>query len=162
MTFIQIGINGIAYRLSSGSRASWGTTAGGITTGAAPSNLVAMPIVRSVNLGLSTGEANGTTRATTWELSLPALFKNELEFEIPWQPTDAGFMALQTAFFGRTSIALAVLDGDKATIGSQGIWADYMVADFPREEPEDKEMLSKVKLKPTVSAHGPEWVQVNT
>jgi hypothetical protein len=59
-----------------------------------------------------------------------------------------------------TSVALAGLDGDKATVGSQGFWADMEVMEFTREELITKEMIAKVKVSPTASAVPPQWVEV--
>jgi hypothetical protein len=59
-----------------------------------------------------------------------------------------------------SSVALAILDGPSTTAGSQGLWADFEVMEFTREEPIEKEMLAKVKVAPTASAVPPQWVEV--
>jgi hypothetical protein len=77
-----------------------------------------------------------------------------------WDPTDAGFTAIQTAYFDISLIGLAAMDGDIAVNGSQGLWADCMIIDFSREEPLEEALTVKVTAKPTYSANAPVWKKV--
>ncbi len=156
---IPLGINAEISYLPSGTRATWGAAVNGIHSGAAPA-LTAFNTARDVTLNLSATEANVTTRGGGgWKLSAAALFECTIDLEAPWNPSDAGFTKFLGCYLTRTSIAVAVLDGPHGTTGSQGVWADFAVMEFTREENEDKEQVAKIKLAPTLSAVAPEWVQ---
>jgi hypothetical protein len=158
---IYLGFNGKVYYLTTPPRASWGTVTNGIAVAAAPTGLVEMTCVRDVNLGDAMGEADGTTRASQgYKLTLPALQELDIDLSIPWQPADAGFQILRAGYYARTTVALAILDGPSTQSGVSGVWADFSILTFPREEPEDKEMLCKVKIKPGWSAVPPQAVAV--
>jgi len=161
MSTVTVGLQGVVCIASSG-RATWAATpAANIYSGTAPAGLTAMNVVRNVNMTLNANKADVSSRASLWKLTAMALQEASIDIDIPWTPADSGFQALRNAFFNRTSVALAILDGPSATSGSQGLWADFVVTDFPREEPIDKEMLLKVKIEPTASAVPPQWVICN-
>jgi hypothetical protein len=157
---VFVGLQGVAYYLSSGTRASWGSLTAGVAIAAAPSNLVAVPSIRNCNLGLNVGEADASSRASLVKLTVLALEEWQVELEIPYNPTNTDYIFLQAARIQRITIAMAFLDGPKATSGSFGIWADFVVTGFGRDEPLEKEMMVKATLKPTSSAVAPQWVQV--
>jgi hypothetical protein len=167
---VYIGRQGVVYYTTS-ARTYWTNTSSsinGIVTGAAPQSLLAMNVVRNVNTANNYSEADGSMRLSSAKLSIPALLSCDPEFDIPWYPTDPGFMALRNLFWEQftnantqTCIGLAILDGLIASSGSQGVWGDFCVMDFPRDEPLEKEMMSKVKLKLTPSAVPPQYVVVN-
>jgi hypothetical protein len=158
---VFLGLQGVVHYLTAGTRATWAATpTNGVYVGAAPGSLSPINAIRNVTLGVNAGKADVSSRASVWKLGAPALLDSSIEFEIPWNPSDAGFTKLLQTFYSRGSVALAVLDGPAATSGSQGTWADYFVEEFSREEPLDKEMVAKVKVSPTASAVAPEWVQV--
>jgi hypothetical protein len=156
---VSVGLLGKTYYLSTGTRSTWGAVSNGIHSGSAPASLSEISAIRNVTLNLSIAEGDGSSRASLWKLVVMALGEADIDIELPWNPTDTGFQQFAKAFFGRTPMALAILDGDKATAGSQGFWADFVVTSFDREENIDKEMMLKVKVKPTPSAVAPEWVQ---
>ncbi len=159
---IFLGLEGKTYIQTTGARATWtASPTNGVYLGAAPGSLSEMAIIRNVTLGLSGGEADVSTRASIYKLMRKSLRTVEVDLEIPWQPGDANFkLLLQSYLQNGVPVALAVLDGDKATSGSQGLWADFEVFEFTRDENQEKEMIAKVKVKPTASAVPPEWVQV--
>lgn len=150
----KLGMLAKLYRLSSGTRAAWPVSG-------APANLTEVTNVRDVTLNLETGEADVTTRGNNgWKATIATLKDGSIEFEMVWDPTDAGFTALKDAYFNNTAIALAVLDGAKDVVGSQGLWADFSVTNLSREEPLEEAIKAKVTVKPTYSAVSPEWVTV--
>ncbi|MBK9126275.1 MAG: hypothetical protein IPM13_00525 [Phycisphaerales bacterium] len=60
------------------------------TAGAAATTL--MGNVRNVTLNLEAGEADVTTRANSgWRATAPTLRECSVEFEMVWDPDDAGF-----------------------------------------------------------------------
>jgi hypothetical protein len=102
-----------------------------------------------------------TTRANNgWKAVVGTLKEASIEYEMVWDTADAGFTAIQSAYFGNTSVGIAVMDGPVATVGSQGLWADCMVTNFSREEPLEEALTVKVTLKPTRSANAPLWKTV--
>lgn len=114
--------------------------------------------VRNVTLSLSKSDADLTTRkANGWKTSVAGLKEAAIEFDMVWDPTDAGFTAIQTAFMTDTPLAVMVLDGAKTVAGSQGLKADVMVMNFSREEPLEEALTAKVSIKPTYSATAPSW-----
>jgi|SRR5579871_464643 len=158
---IPLGIQAELSYLSTGTRSTWGALVNGINTGSAPS-LTAFNSARDVTLNLTSGEADVTTRGGGgWKLTAQALWDCSIEIESPWNPSDAGFSKFLGCHLTRTPIACAVLDGPHGTSGSQGVWADFAVMEFTREENEDKEQVAKIKLVPTLSAVAPEWVQAS-
>lgn len=77
-----------------------------------------------------------------------------------WDSTDAGFTAIKIAFFGNLAIGLAVMGGEVAAAGSQGLQADFSITQFSREEPLEEAILVKIQAKVTYSATAPQWVTV--
>jgi hypothetical protein len=114
--------------------------------------------VKNVTLNLQKGEADVTTRANQgWRATAGTLKEGTIEFEMVWDTADAGFTAIQTAYFNNTLIGLAAMDGDITTNGSQGLWADCSIIDFSRDEPLEDAISVKVTAKPTYSVNAPIW-----
>jgi len=117
--------------------------------------------VKDVTLNVEAGEADVTTRASEgWKATVAALFDAGLEFEMVWDTEDAGFTALQTAFFARSAIGLAIMDGGIAVAGAQGLKADFAVLNFSRNEPLEEALSVSVTVKPTYSATAPSWTTI--
>jgi predicted secreted protein len=143
---MKLGMDAKLYLLTSGTRAAWPGTG-------APTNLTLVDNVKDVALNLSTAEADVTTRANNgWKASVSTLKEGSVDFDMICNTSDANFAALQSAFFNRTSVAIAVLDGDKATVGTQGLWADFSIMNFSRDEKLTEAQSVKVSLKPTISS----------
>ena len=161
---IKLGMNGRLYRLTTGTRASWGTAdSDGIHVAAAPANLDEVGNVRDVTLNLSQDVADVTTRGNNgWKASAATLKDGSIEFEMLWDPANDDFAKVFAAWLNNTTIAVAVLDGTKTTDGVQGLWADFAVIDFSKEEPLTDAQKVKVKLQPGASNVAPEWVEVST
>jgi hypothetical protein len=118
--------------------------------------------VKNVSLSLQTGEADVTTRGNHgWKATAATMKEGSIEFEMVWDTADTGFTAIQTAYFGNTKIGLAAMDGDVATVGSQGLWADCSITNFSREEPLEEAITVKVTAKPTYSTSAPEWKKIS-
>ncbi len=118
--------------------------------------------VKNVTLSLTKGEADVTSRANDgWRATAGTLKEASIEFEMIWDTADAGFAAIQTAFFAGSVIGLAAMDGPIATNGSQGLWADCTITDFSRDEPLEDALSVKVTAKPTYSANAPQWKTIS-
>ncbi len=103
-----------------------------------------MANVRDVTLTLEAGEADVTTRANSgWRATAPTLRECTCEFEMVWDPDDAGFTAIRNAFLASGLIALKILD--KA--GGQGPDGDFAITSFSRNEPLEEAITVSVTAK---------------
>jgi predicted secreted protein len=117
-----------------------------------------VPIIRDVTLSHSKGEADVSVRgAGGWKRVVGAMKEATIEFEMVWDTEDAAFQAIKDAYFDDTLLGLAVMDGDVAAAGSEGLWADCAILKFDRKEPLDGAVTVGVKAKPTYSANPPTW-----
>lgn len=152
----KLGLDCKLYYLSTGTRTTWGSPA------AAPENLTEIDNVQDLTLNLEHGEADLSTRESSWRQTGLALKDGSVEFTMLWDTSDAAFTAIKDAWLNKTNIALAILDGSKATVGTQGLWADFVVTSFGREEPLEEGVTVPVTVKPARSTVAPEWVTVAT
>lgn len=114
--------------------------------------------VKNVTLNVQGKEVDVTTRASGgFALADIALMDASIEFEMPLDPADTGYQAVETAFFGRALVGMAVMSGGIITPGSRGLWADCKILQFNREESLEDAMVMKVTAKPTHSANVPQW-----
>lgn len=159
---LKLGYNAKLYRLSTGTRATWGTkNAAGISEGAAPANLDEVPNVKDITLPLEMSEADVTTRKNGGsEAVQTTLQKVEIELPMVYDLADTDVTALMEAYIGRTTIALAVLDGDKATVGNQGLWADFAVTKMGNPQEIEGVLMINFTVKFGWTAVPPEWVKV--
>jgi len=117
--------------------------------------------VKDVTLNLETGEADVTTRGNAgWRATVGTLKEGSVEFEMVWDTEDAGFSAIKDAYFDNAKIGFAVMDGDIAASGSQGLQADFSITNFSRKEPLEEALAVSVTAKPTYSDTAPQWVTV--
>lgn len=118
---------------------------------------------KDVTLNLETNEADVTTRsANGWKATAPTLKDASVDFTMLWDSSDTNFTKLRTAFIARTTVYMAVMDGEVATPGSQGLIAMMMVSKFTRNEPLDQAMTVDVTVKPTYyPAIAPYWELVD-
>lgn len=123
-----------------------------------------IPNVRDATLPLDATEVDVTTRGSGgFEAVIAGLIKTGLEFKMVWDPADADFTAIQTAFFNRTAIEFLFLDDAVDVPGAQGLRAYCAVLSFPRAEPLDGSVEVDVKVKPTYRtdpAEKPSWYTV--
>lgn len=120
-----------------------------------------MTNVKDLTLNLEASEADVTTRGNAgWRATIAALKDGSIEFEMVWDPTDAGFTAIQDAYFNNTTLEFAVMDGDVASTGSQGLRATMSITKLTRSEPLEQAITVSVTAKPTYSANAPEWMTV--
>lgn len=131
---------------------------GGISSGGTWTELAN---TKDVTLSLETGEADVTTRGNQgWRAIVATLKNGSVEWEMVWDTDDTGFTAIKDAYFTNSAIALAVMDGDIATAGNQGLQADFSVTNFSRSEPLEEALSVSVTAKPTYSDTAPEWVTI--
>src|SRR5262245_57662656 len=115
--------------------------------------------VKDVTLNLEAGEADASTRGTGgWKATVATLKDASIEFEMVWDTTDDDFSVVRDTFLNRGGLELAVLDGDVATPGSQGLRALFVITNFSRNEPLEEAITVSVTAKPTFSANPPTWM----
>ncbi len=118
--------------------------------------------VKDLTLNLETGEADVTTRGNQgWRATVATLKDGSIEFKMVWDTEDSGFTAIKNAYFNNTAISFAIMDGDIATAGSQGLQADFSITNFSRNEPLEEAVTVSVTAKPTYSATAPAWATIS-
>jgi len=111
--------------------------------------------VKDVTLSLETGEADVTTRANNgWRATAATLRDASVEFEMVWEPADAGFAVIKDAFLANGVIGFQILDGNPG----EGLQADFMITSFSRNEALEEAISVSVTAKVTFSATAPSWV----
>ena len=107
-----------------------------------------MTNVRDVNLPIEVGEADVSTRATSWRQVLPTLMDAGITFQMMWDSDDAGMVAVRDACLNRTEIAMAVMDDDiEAT--AEGLASNFSVFGFSRNEPLEEGVTVDITIKPS-------------
>ena len=120
-----------------------------------------MDNVKDLTMNLEKGEADVTTRGNNgWRATASTLKDGSIEYEMVWDPVDAGFTAVKDAYFDNTPIEFAVMDGDITTVGTQGLRATFTITNFSRNEPLEEAMSVSVTAKPTYAEHAPEWMEI--
>ena len=120
--------------------------------------LTEMSNVRDVTLTLEAGEADVTTRANQgWRATAPTLRECTCEFEMLWQPGDAGFEAVKTAFLTSTTLRLAPLTGARDASGSEGPLGGFAITGFTENQPLEEGVTVSVTAKMAVFDS---WVEV--
>jgi len=100
--------------------------------------------VRNLTLNLEAGEADVTTRANQgWRATAPTLRECTVEFEMVWDPDDAGFTAIKNAFLNNSLIALKILDKQNG----QGPDGDFSITSFSRSEELEEAITVSVTAK---------------
>lgn len=123
-------------------------------------NWVVIGNARDVTLNLTKGEADVTTRANNgWRATRGTLKDASIDFQMVWNPSDAGFAAIRDAFFGNTSIEIMALSGDKDDAESEGLRATCDVFSFTRNEALEDALTVDVSLKPTYATNAPTWIE---
>ncbi len=120
--------------------------------------LTEMSNVRDVTLTMEAGEADVTTRGNSgWRATAATLREATCEFEMLWEPGDAGFEAVRTAFLASSLLALCPLTDDRDTADAEGPRGDWAITGFNRAEPLEEGITVSVTAKLAVFE---EWVQV--
>jgi hypothetical protein len=114
--------------------------------------------VKDVTLSLEAGEADVTTRANNgWRATVATLKEATVEWEMVWDPTDAGFSAIKDAFLGNDVIGFQILD-DLTGGAGEGLQADFMITNFSRNEALEEAITVSVSAKVTYSTSAPTWL----
>jgi len=113
-----------------------------------------LDIVSNVKLNCEYGEGDSTNRAGGGvETVEPTLKKISIEFDVKADNASTQFTALRDAFWAKTAMEIACLDGLVATVGSSGIRGWFKVITFNRDESDDNIVVYNVTLKPCQAAN---------
>ncbi len=96
----------------------------------------------------SMGEADVSRRASGRKQSEPTLRDISFEWEMVYDPSDAGFVEIQTVFYGRTMIELALANEAIATSGAEFLRVECKITKFERNEALEGANLYSVVAKP--------------
>ncbi|MCG3128259.1 MAG: hypothetical protein CHACPFDD_03136 [Phycisphaerae bacterium] len=103
-----------------------------------------MTNVRDVTVSAEAGEADVTTRANSgWRATVATLRECSIEFEMVWDPADAGFAAVKTAYLNSELIAFKALD----QAGGTGVDADFSITSFTQSQPLEEAITVSVTAK---------------
>lgn len=115
-------------------------------------------LAKDVTVNLEASEADVTARGNSgWRATRAALRDASLEFELVWDPTDTVVEDIRDAYLNGGEIALAAMDGDIATVGSEGFVANFYVTGFNRGEPLEEAVTVSVTAKPSSKQ---QWYEV--
>lgn len=114
-----------------------------------------------------TGETDDVTirGGSGWRLNVTTLLDGSVDFGMVYDTDDADFEAIQSAFFNKTTLLLAFMDGDITTNGSEGLRAPMAVNSFGRTENLAEAMKVPVTVSPTYFVESsaivaPDWYEV--
>lgn len=114
--------------------------------------------VKDLTLNMDKDETDVTTRASGgWKEFVDGLIDGSVDFSMLWDPADADFTALQTAFFAKTPIEFAIMDGiitGAGSTGNQGLKAFMMIKSFTRNENLGEALMVDVTIRPSKNAGG--------
>ena len=131
-----LGLNCVLYRGEAGQTAS-----------------TEMTNVKDVELNLTTGEADITTRAANgWRAYAATLKEASLTFQMNYEADDTDLKAIQTAFMNNSAISFLVGD-DKGN----GLDADFVITEFNIPQPLEEAVTVSVTARPTLSTRAPSW-----
>ena len=112
-------------------------------------------VADSVSLNIEKGSAEVAVRSSGWKKVLSGLKDASVEFTLAGDTSDAGFQAVQNAFFNDTPIALFIADSAENGVGLD---ADFEVISFNRTEGLEEVINYAVNVKPSAnSAREPIW-----
>jgi hypothetical protein len=121
----------------------------------------------NVSANLGKGEADVSSRATTWKLSKSALKELEISFTYRHkQGEDTVFDTLQEAYIDDTPIEFAVMDADITEAGAQGPRAFCEVFGMNLSQELENATEYEFTIKPTYHEEGgtlvePDWYEVS-
>lgn len=112
-----------------------------------------MTNVKDLELNLTTGEADITTRAANgWRAYAATLKEASLTFQMNYDPDDTDFTEIQKSFMNQSAIAFLVGD-DRGN----GMDADFVITEFTNNQPLEEAATVSVTARPTLATRAPVW-----
>tara|TARA_Y100000114_G_scaffold49162_1_gene44849 strand:- start:166 stop:621 length:456 start_codon:yes stop_codon:yes gene_type:complete len=121
--------------------------------------------VKDVTLSLEKDEVDVTTRCSGgFKEFADGLIDASVSFSMLYNTSDAAFTALQTAFFAKEKVEVAVMDGNivpASGVTASGLRSCCMVKSFSRNESLGEALMTDVSLRPVANDDAaPSWYQV--
>lgn len=118
--------------------------------------------VTDLTLGATQEKVDVTTRASGgFREYLQGMIEASVSFKMVYDTGDVAFEDIQEAFWNKTPIEIAVMDGLIATSGSEGLRAHMMVEAFDREENIGGVLMVNVQMSPVKNSNAaPAWYEV--
>lgn len=113
--------------------------------------------VSDLTVSLEKGEADVSDRGSTYNEYLGTNKDATLEFTLWWDPDDASVTAIRDAYLDDSLIALAAMDGDVESSGSQGLTANFTITGFSQNQPLQEGVAIDVTARPSEYT---EWYEV--
>jgi hypothetical protein len=108
-----------------------------------------LTIVRNASVARQLKEVDVTTRGNAaYEATDVRLTNAVIQLELPLDPANAGYQALETAYVNKAPVSLAVLSGAIAAYGARGPVGTFTITAFDREENLEGAMMIKATAKP--------------
>ena len=128
-------------------------------SGVGGSSWVELTNVRDVTLELDKSEVDVSNRAYGgWRAIQGAMKEAVITWDMVYDTTDTGFVAIRTAWFSDTvPFGLCICDGAEATSGTQGLKVDCEILGFGIPQPMEDALKVNVRAKPTYSDTDPAW-----
>ncbi len=112
--------------------------------------------VKDLSINKEKGEADVTTRANNgWEATAATLKSATIEWDMVYDPADADYTAIETAWEDGSAIEFAFMDGLITVAGTKGYRMTCAVFGFSRDEALTEAVMVNVSVKPTYAANGP-------
>ena len=127
------------------------------TDGVQGGTFVELDNIKDLTLGVTADEADVSRRSSGgWKASLATLKEGNIQFDMVYDTTDAGFTAIKNAFFDNTTLGMRFWD---SAVGG-GLEADCTVTGFDRNEQLAEALTVSITLRPTQVSGGPApaWV----
>lgn len=115
--------------------------------------------IMDLSLNLDSDIVDATTRGEAsqgFKSSVATNRNGEITFDVRWLPGDTVFDALITAWNTGGEFTMIALDQAKATVGAQGLAANFSVSLTKTEALND---VQKASITLTIASH-PEWYEV--
>lgn len=116
--------------------------------------------VKDLSISLETATDDVSTRGGNgWRQTVATLKDGTTEFDMVYDTTDTGFIAIKDAFFNVADriIGFYFADGDETTTGTEGLMADFMVTGWGVTQNLEESAKVNVTVQPTFSAFVPAW-----
>ena len=163
----MLGRNCKAYYLNAAAstRTTWGdlNATSGRHEASAPPTLVEITSLKDVTLPGERDAAEISDRGADAKTEDTGAWGGRLTLVMNHRASDAARDALNAAFILNNPISLAILNGDKATAGSRGLWADFKVVKWEESQPEADHVVYNIDVAlydgPDGSGVAPEWVE---
>ena len=115
---------------------------------------------RDVTVPLTKGEADTSSRASSWKTRKGTLKDASIDFQLVQADGDAAFAALLDSYLDGSPIELLVLNGATGDTAAQGLRATVEVFQFQESQPLENALVYDVSCKPTPATNPPSWYEV--